>query len=135
VVFSNTGAPQGTVLFPLLFTLYTSDFLYHSESCHLQKFSDDSAVVGCIKDGQESEYRQLMDNFVDWCNQNHLLLNVDKTKEMVIDFRRTRVMCKRVYIMCEEAGVIKNYRYLGVHLNNRLDWTGLPTPTLCTRRG
>ena len=45
VVVSDTGASQGTVLSPFLFTLYTTDFQYNSESCHLQKFSDDSAVV------------------------------------------------------------------------------------------
>ena len=49
VVLSNTEAPQGTVLSPLLFTLYTSDFQCHSVSCHLQKFSDDSAVVGVLR--------------------------------------------------------------------------------------
>ncbi|KAI3375234.1 hypothetical protein L3Q82_021731, partial [Scortum barcoo] len=42
----STGAPQGTVLAPFLFTLYTADFSYNTPSCHLQKFSDDSAVVG-----------------------------------------------------------------------------------------
>ena len=33
-VISSTGAPQGTVLSPVLFTLYTSDFQYQYESCH-----------------------------------------------------------------------------------------------------
>ena len=36
VLVSNTGAPQGTVLSPFLFTLYTSDFRYNSKTCHLQ---------------------------------------------------------------------------------------------------
>ena len=27
-------------------------------------------------------------SFVDWCDSNHLALNVTKTKEMVIDFRK-----------------------------------------------
>jgi len=34
-----------TVLFELLLTLYTSDSQYNSESCHPQKYPDDSAVV------------------------------------------------------------------------------------------
>ena len=45
-LIGNIGAPQGTVLSPFLFTTNTADFKYHTESCHLQKFSDDTAIVG-----------------------------------------------------------------------------------------
>ena len=44
----STEAPQGTILAPFLFTIYTSDFRYNSESCHIQKYSDDTAVVACV---------------------------------------------------------------------------------------
>lgn len=56
-LISSTGAPKGVVLAPLLFTLYTSDFCYNSELCHIQKFqfSDDTAIVGCIRDNREEE--------------------------------------------------------------------------------
>uniref|UniRef100_UPI0037E748BF uncharacterized protein isoform X4 n=1 Tax=Semicossyphus pulcher TaxID=241346 RepID=UPI0037E748BF len=33
--------------------------LLGERSCHLQKFSNDSAVVGCINNGEEAEYRTL----------------------------------------------------------------------------
>lgn len=57
VVINSTGAPQGTVLSPFLFTLYTLNFKNSSESLHLQMFSDDSAIVGYIRYRQEGEYK------------------------------------------------------------------------------
>ena len=81
------GSP-GSVLSPLLYTLYISDFRCISESCHLQKFSDDTAIVGCVEDGQEGEYRGLVDHFVKWYWENHPQLNMAKTKKTVVDFRR-----------------------------------------------
>ena len=65
MVFCSTGTPQGTVLVPFLVTLYTADFMYRTDSCHLQKFSDDSAIVGLITEEDEWEYRGLTQDFVD----------------------------------------------------------------------
>jgi len=123
VVVSDVGAPQGTVLSPFLFTLYTTDFQFNSESCHLQKYSDDSAVVGCIRGGDDREYRALVDNFVEWTEQNHLRLNVSKTREMVIDFRRKkRTPSQPLLIRGEVVEEVEDYKYLGVVIDNRLDW-------------
>ena len=49
----------------------SSDFCYNSQSCHLQKFSDDSSAVGCTTDKKEEEYRELIENFEGWCRRNH----------------------------------------------------------------
>src|SRR4029434_2142808 len=122
-VLCSTGAPQGTVLSPVLFTLYTSDFTYNTESCHIQKFSDDSAVVGCIRDGQKGEYRSLLDILVQWCRHIHLQLNTSKTKEMVVDFRRSRPPLLPVSIEGVSVEVVTTYKYLGVHMDNKLDWS------------
>ena len=121
---SNTGAPQGTVLSPFLFTIYTTDFDYQSESCHLQKFSDDSAIVGCIKDGDEEEYRALVGDFVTWCELNHLQLNVMKTKELAVDLgRRRSTPVTPVSIQGVNVAMVEEYKYLGVHIDNKLNWS------------
>ncbi|KAI3362532.1 hypothetical protein L3Q82_012834 [Scortum barcoo] len=121
---SSTGAPQGTVLAPLLFTLYTSDFCYNSELCHIQKYADDTAIVGCIRDDREEEYRRLVGDFAAWCHTNHLQLNTSKTKELVIDFGRSRPRPRPVLLEGAEVEAVDSYRYLGLWLdNNKLDWT------------
>ncbi|KAL2098435.1 hypothetical protein ACEWY4_007642 [Coilia grayii] len=122
-VVSSIGAPEGTVLSPLLFTLYTTDFSYNSETCHMQKFSDDTAIVGCIRDGQEGEYRCLVEDSVGWCRTNQLQLNTTKTKEMVVDFRRTAPPLVPVTIDGENVETVCTYKYLGIHLDNKLDWS------------
>lgn len=122
-VLCSTGAPQGTVLSPLLFTLYTSDFQYNTEGCHLQKFSDDSAIVGCIKGGDDLEYRMAVNSFVDWCELNQLKLNIQKTKELVVDLRRSRPLITPLSIRGVDVEIVQDYKYLGVHIDNKLDWS------------
>ncbi|KAK0155347.1 putative RNA-directed DNA polymerase from transposon BS [Merluccius polli] len=109
---------QGTVLSPFLFTTYTADFQYCMESCHLQKFSDDTAIVGCVEGGREAEYRDLVDRFMKWCGENHLQLNVAKTREMVVDFRRNKTLPSPVSIGGTDVDMVDKYKYLGVTLDN-----------------
>ena len=48
VICTNTGAPQGTVLAPFLFSLYTADCRNFGESCPVVKFADDIELIGKI---------------------------------------------------------------------------------------
>lgn len=121
-VVSSTGAPQGTVLSPFLFTMYTSDFQFHSDSCHLQKFADDSAIVGCVGEGKEEEYRGIVESFIEWCAINHLHINSTKTKELVGDFHRRKSAPTPISINGVTVDVVQDYKYLGVYLDNKLDW-------------
>ena len=84
-VWSATLVPLRELCCLLFTTLQT---LSTTESGHLKKFSDDT--VGRVEGGREDEFRDLSGNFVKWCRENHLQLNVAKTNEMVADFRRNK---------------------------------------------
>nr|XP_049611658.1 uncharacterized protein LOC125989380 [Syngnathus scovelli] len=45
-------------------------------------------LVGLITEGDETRYRSEVDLLTTWCRDNNLLLNVNKTKENVVDFRK-----------------------------------------------
>ncbi|KAI3364558.1 hypothetical protein L3Q82_011340, partial [Scortum barcoo] len=93
------------------------------ELCHIQKYADDTAIVGCIRDDREEEYRRLVGDFAAWCHTNHLQLNTSKTKELVIDFGRSRPRPRPVLLEGAEVEAVDSYRYLGLWIDNKLDWT------------
>ena len=119
---TNTGCPQGTVLSPYLFSLYTSDYRDNHELNTLVKYADDTFLLSLIIDYMDKHFSEATFNFVDWCKKNFLDLNVPKTKEMNIDFRKNPVDPVPIIIENEEVEKVDVFRYLGSFIDNKLNW-------------
>lgn len=145
----STGSPQGCVLSPCLYNLYTYDITAAHSSNYLIKFADDTTVVGCISKGDERAYRTEVEQLAMLCKANNLRLNQLKTQEIIVDFRRktrsrpglrkkkrlktdkkTRRPVprtkKRTRPLLIDGGCVErvsSFRFLGVHIQDNLKWS------------
>ena len=79
------GIPQGSVLGPILFSLYINDLpLCIKALCEL--FADDTS----LHDHHTAWLQNSLDNLIDWTEMNHMALHPDKTKFMLITTRQKR---------------------------------------------
>ena len=62
--------------------MFTHDCVAMHNSDSIIKFADDTRVVGLIA------YREVVRALGVWCQENNLSLNVSKTKEMIVDYRK-----------------------------------------------
>ena len=87
------------------------------------KFANDTSLIGLIDD--ESACLAQITFVVKWCEENNLILNVDKTKQLIVDFCRKHT-CKNikepVYIHDNVVEQVDKFRLLGTHIANDLSW-------------
>ncbi len=116
----NTGAPQGCILSPLLHSLYTHDWTATHSSNVIVKFADDTTLMGLITDNDEMAYREEVSTLTKWCQENYLSLNIDKTKELVVDFRRQSREHTPITIDKTPVERVNSFKFLSVHITEDL---------------
>uniref|UniRef100_A0A4W5NM05 Reverse transcriptase domain-containing protein n=1 Tax=Hucho hucho TaxID=62062 RepID=A0A4W5NM05_9TELE len=119
----NTGAPQGCVLSPLLYSLFTYDCVAMRASKSIIKFADDTTVVSLITINDETAYREEVRALGVWCQENNLTLNVNKTKEMIVDFRKQQREQPPIHIDGTVVEKVESFKFLGVHITDKLKWS------------
>ena len=79
-----SGVPQGSVLGPILFTIYVND-MDEGLTCKISKFADDTKITGRVTSADEKALLQSdLDRLVNWSKKWQMTYNIDKCKVLHI---------------------------------------------------
>ena len=124
----SSGVPQGSILGPLLFNIYVNDLPSVPENCTSQCYVDDTKLLMSFQLRDQHETIEKMNKDLlsirNWCFDNQLLLNPDKTKLVIFGSRQmtAKVSDFRLFLLGKELEPVKAARDLGVTLDSNLTY-------------
>ncbi len=105
-------------------SLNTHDCVSSHSSTSIVKFADVTVVLSLISNNNETAYLDEVERLTSWCQDNCLSLNVSKTKELIVHFRKRQ---QRPYTPLMISGTpverVGSFKYIDVNISEDLTWT------------
>ena len=135
----TVGVPQGSILGPVLFTLYVNDLLRVPKHCRALGYVDDTKIFLALPSCQLSDavtaVNQDLRDISRWCCANSLLINPDKTKLLLVgvpQLTRNITAVPPVMLLGKEVKPVTVAKDLGVYIDSHLNYNEHITKTVST---
>ena len=118
----RAGVPQGSILGPILFLLYTADIPMDNSST-ADMFADDTAILAT--DDTEvtatAKIQQAVDAVNKWAAQWKIKFNSSKSAKVTFSLRSKVLLA--VTVNGKLIPQLDSVKYLGTHLDSKLNWS------------
>ena len=132
----SCGVPQGSILGPILFTVYINDIVQSVTTSKISLYADDTVLLYSAKSINDIT-TSLTDELVhlaQWFRANKLHLNISKCKWTIFGSKRRlrRISPPEICIENDKIDHVSSYKYLGVELDRSLTWE-VHVDTMCKK--
>lgn len=117
----QSGVPQGSILGPLLYLLFTRDLPVTPEA-FVATFADDTAILTSDEQSDTASItlQENLNAIESWLKKWRI--NVNGSKCVHVTFTTRKGNCSPVYLNNQQIPVADEVKYLGIHLDRRLTW-------------
>ena len=125
VSYLNAGVPQGSILGPILFTMYVND-VTSEVLCDILLYADDMTLIHCFIDKNLSDelLNRDLKAIEDWAKKWLITFNPIKTEAMTYSSRRVPSSTRNLRFMNTGLQEVQDHKHLGLRLNVKLHWAG-----------
>ena len=120
------GVPQGSVLGPVLFSVYINDLPLHISS-PIELFADDTTLhtQGKTVNALCSDLQTEIDKLINWTELNHMSLHPKKSKFMLVTTRQKRQnLTEKIDLKINNKILeeVDTHKILGLNIDKNLSW-------------
>lgn len=115
------GVPQGSVLGPVLYTIFTAD-LPQTPGVTIATYADDTAILASSTHPVEAsaKLQQSLDDINNWFDKWRIKVSASKSVQVTFTLRRET--CPPVNLGGRDLPPSDSVKYLRLHLDRRLTW-------------